>query len=428
VIILNVIISLLDGMLTILEAFLFSYTPNYFCNDKKINKRSLIIVFVLIAIETCNPFSNFFDSKFVKLIISQVLLFLIICIAYRKNLKKALICTFVIRINQCWITLIMQDSFCNMFIEKGTTQTGYFCLFCIIVFIRALIAILLLKYIDKMVRLYSLILDESNRVIIFMAIIYIFQNVFCVSNNFILGFNNKTLKNILNVCFVLVIIFVLFYIIKIASKSHEIDKLNNNLKDNNNQLRKIKHDYGAQISYFYGLCLMNRYDDLKSALKDVIDNSKYSNNINLQKSNSILYLALETAVKSNDIKVTIEERADLHKLVIPELELFRVLSNIVSNAVDAMEGKGNIFAKSYQLEDKVIILIQNDGPEIPKSILLDIFKTGFTTKDNTEKGHGFGLSIVKELVKKYNGHINVASSKELTEFRIVFECINDSKN
>ncbi|MBE6047330.1 MAG: ATP-binding protein, partial [Clostridium sp.] len=58
----------------------------------------------------------------------------------------------------------------------------------------------------------------------------------------------------------------------------------------------------------------------------------------------------------------------------------------------------------------------------PKDVLLDIFKTGFTTKDNTEKGHGFGLSIVKELVEKYDGHINVASSEELTEFRIVFEC------
>ncbi|MBE6047129.1 MAG: ATP-binding protein [Clostridium sp.] len=69
-----------------------------------------------------------------------------------------------------------------------------------------------------------------------------------------------------------------------------------------------------------------------------------------------------------------------------------------------------------------MILIQNDGPQIPKDALLNIFKTGFTTKDNTEKGHGFGLSIVKELVEKYDGQISVASSKELTEFRIVFKC------
>jgi len=193
------------------------------------------------------------------------------------------------------------------------------------------------------------------------------------------------------------------------------------LKDNNNQLRKIKHDYGAQISYFYGLCLMDRYDDLESALKNVIDKSKYCNNVNLEQCNSILYLALETAVNSNDIKVTIEERTDLHKLVIPELELFRVLSNIITNAVEAMEGQGNIFAKSYQLEEEVIILIQNDGPEIPKDVLLNIFKTGFTTKNNTEKRHGFGLSIVKELVERYDGQINVASSEELTEFRIIFK-------
>jgi len=72
----------------------------------------------------------------------------------------------------------------------------------------------------------------------------------------------------------------LLYIIRIASKRREIDRLNDDLQDNNNKLRKIKHDYGAQISYFYGLCLMDRYNDLESALKDVIDKGNYSNDIN----------------------------------------------------------------------------------------------------------------------------------------------------
>ena len=87
-----------------------------------------------------------------------------------------------------------------------------------------------------------------------------------------------------------------------------------------------------------------------------------------------------------------------------------------------MKNKGRIFAKSYQLEDEVIILIQNDGPQIPKEALLSIFKTGFTTKENEERNHGFGLSIVRELVEKYDGRISVTSSEELTEFRIVFKC------
>ena len=66
-------------------------------------------------------------------------------------------------------------------------------------------------------------------------------------------------------------------------------------------------------------------------------------------------------------------------------------------------------------------MIQNDGPEIPQDYLLKIFETGFTTKSNSEKGHGYGLSIVKELIEKNHGKINVRSSSELTEFRITFK-------
>ena len=39
----------------------------------------------------------------------------------------------------------------------------------------------------------------------------------------------------------------------------------------NNELKKVKHDYGAQISYLYGLHLMGQHERLGSALKDIIN-------------------------------------------------------------------------------------------------------------------------------------------------------------
>jgi len=419
--VINILISISYSTLTMLEAFLYSYTVNYFCNDKKVNKKIVFITFTTITFLTSYPILELLKPQWLIIIIANSSFFLANIIFYRKQLKKSLTCTCIIELIITTTTAIIQNNFYNIFANRNMSDSDYFLLCYILIVARFIISILQLKYIDKMCLLYQCIFDEGNSLLALIIILTILNHIFIISDNsMISGTHNKILRNISNGCFGLFLVLSFIYITRISSKKHEISKLNDDLKDNNNQLRKIKHDYGAQISYFYGLCLMDRYNDLEIALKDVIDRTKYSNKI--KKSDSILQLAVETAIKSNDIKVTIEEKADLSKLIIPELELFRVLSNIISNAVEAMEGQGNIFAKAYQLEEKVIILIQNDGPEIPKDVLLDIFKTGFTTKDNTEKGHGFGLSIVKELVERYDGQINVASSEELTEFRIVFKC------
>lgn len=419
---------ILDLITTLLESFLYAYTAGYFCDNKKINKKKVFLCFILVSILDSYLFMEIFGVIWIRQVISMVFIFVIIGIIYRKKFKAVMVSTGVISFIIVCITTIIQNNFSNIFMQIYVSENNYFYTFFILCFVRCVSAILQLKYIDKMCILYHLILEEGNYFLISLLMIDLWCTGLNISDNYILGLNNEVLKNILTVLFFLFLTFAFLYMIKISSKSREINRLNLDLMYNNNELRKVKHDYGAQISYLYGLCLMGRYDDLKRALKDVIDASNYSNKISEDSSKSILYLALESAVKSKNIKVSIEERADLYKLEIPEMDLFRVLSNIINNAVEAMNDKGCIFAKSYQLEEEVIILIQNDGPEIPKDALASIFKTGFTTKENKERSHGFGLSIVHELVEKYGGRISVTSSEELTEFRIVFNCCKDRCN
>lgn len=419
---------ILDSITTLLESFLYSYTVSYFCDNTKVNKKKVLLNFILITILSSYPLREVFDTVWIRQVISITFIYIVICITYRDNLKAALVSTSVITFIIICIATIIQNNFPNIFMQIYISENNYFYTVFVLCFIRSISAILQLKYIDKMCALYKLIMEEGNYLLVSIIVVDLWCIALNISDNYILGLNNEVLKNILTVLFFLFLTFAFLYMIKISSKSREINRLNLDLMYNNNELRKVKHDYGAQISYLYGLCLMGRYDDLKCALKDVIDASNYSNKISEDSSKSILYLALESAVKSKNIKVSIEERADLYKLEIPEMDLFRVLSNIINNAVEAMNDKGCIFAKSYQLEEEVIILIQNDGPEIPKDALASIFKTGFTTKENKERSHGFGLSIVHELVEKYGGRISVTSSKELTEFRIVFNCCKDRCN
>ena len=50
---------------------------------------------------------------------------------------------------------------------------------------------------------------------------------------------------------------------------------------------------------------------------------------------------------------------------------------------------------------------------------------GFTTKNNTDKSHGYGLSIVKELIESYSGKIYVKSTDTATEFKIILPIKNE---
>lgn len=412
---------LLDTITNLFESFLYSYTVNYFCNKKNTDNKTILIGFILISALDSYSFMELFHKLWIRNVLSIIFIFLVIGIIYRHNLVPALIATSVITFIMLCITTIMQNNVCNILMNIFQSENNYIYTFLILCAIRWTSVILQLKYIDKMYILYEIILDGGVDVLVFLLVLNAWGLAFNVSDNYLLGLNNEILSNILTVLFFLFLIFALLYIVKISSKSQEINRLNLDLEKNNNKLRKIKHDYGAQISYLYGLSLMERYDDLKISLKNIIDKSDYDSKTFNEGVGSILSLALKSAVKSKDIKVTLEERADLYRINMPEMELFRVLFNIINNAVEAMGGKGNIFIRSYELEEEIIIMIQNDGPEIPQDYLLKIFETGFTTKNNSEKGHGYGLGIVKELIEKNHGKINVRSSPELTEFRIIFK-------
>lgn len=161
---------------------------------------------------------------------------------------------------------------------------------------------------------------------------------------------------------------------------------------------------------------------LKKALKDIINTNEATPTAAkvTEDENSLLSLALKPAI-DNGIHVIIEEKCDLSLIEMNEMELYRVISNIVSNAIKAMKGEGIIIAKSYEYLGNIVIKIENDGPKIEEHNLQEIFKMGFTTKENANNGHGYGLSIAKELVETYNGRIDVKSTDTATEFKIILQ-------
>jgi len=102
-------------------------------------------------------------------------------------------------------------------------------------------------------------------------------------------------------------------------------------------------------------------------------------------------------------------------------ELNQVWTNLIDNALDAMEinGKGTLTVKTEQDREFVQVSIMDDGPGIPDDIKSRIFDPFFTTKE-MGKGTGLGLEVVQRIVRQHNGSIKVSSVPGKTEFVICF--------
>jgi signal transduction histidine kinase len=96
-----------------------------------------------------------------------------------------------------------------------------------------------------------------------------------------------------------------------------------------------------------------------------------------------------------------------------------VVENLCKNAVDAMEGKGDIWFEMAGIGDEQIQFdVVDTGKGVPSNKFKTIFKPGYTTK---KRGWGLGLSLVKRIIENYHsGKIYVKSSEvgKGTRFRI----------
>ena len=98
-------------------------------------------------------------------------------------------------------------------------------------------------------------------------------------------------------------------------------------------------------------------------------------------------------------------------------ELNQVWTNIIDNAIDAMDGHGEIILRTRLEGDWVFVEIEDNGPGIPEEIQDKIFSPFFTTK-SVGKGTGLGLNTTYNIVQKHAGEIKVFSHPGKTRFQI----------
>jgi two-component system NtrC family sensor kinase len=89
-------------------------------------------------------------------------------------------------------------------------------------------------------------------------------------------------------------------------------------------------------------------------------------------------------------------------------QLAQVWMNLMVNAAQAMESKGDLWITARSDEGRVMISFRDNGPGIPQEALSRIFDPFFTTKPVGE-GTGLGLSIVHGIIERHGGEIKVES-------------------
>ena len=118
------------------------------------------------------------------------------------------------------------------------------------------------------------------------------------------------------------------------------------------------------------------------------------------------YLELRSSKQISFSFVTSKE--EIHTNLNQELVSW-VIENLITNAIDAMQGKGSVAINISSDAKRIKILVADTGKGMTKSQFKQIFKPGYTTK---KRGWGLGLSLSKRIIEDYHkGKIFVKKSE-----------------
>jgi len=126
-----------------------------------------------------------------------------------------------------------------------------------------------------------------------------------------------------------------------------------------------------------------------------------------------IYLSEEPTL-STKLNININKNVETYIMSFRPLEITTLIDNFIQNAEKA--GAKNIKFTIQKYENKIQLLIQNDGKMIPEINIPRIFELGFTTTD----GSGIGLFNVKSIIEKLHGKIDISTNNNHNvTFRII---------
>ena len=192
-----------------------------------------------------------------------------------------------------------------------------------------------------------------------------------------------------------------------------------------NRIQNLEVLYQLQMAYSQLATIKNSSDkavkvvqDVRAFIKGETQQEKHTFNL---KSNiaTVLGIFNYELKKEVDLQFNVDESIELYGF---EIKLFQVWSNLVKNALEAMEDQEQRYLgiSAEKTNTTLTVVFENNGPQIPSDVLDNMFKKFYTTKGR-KSGSGLGLSIVKNIADEHDAALNVVSDNERTKFIITFK-------
>ncbi len=181
-----------------------------------------------------------------------------------------------------------------------------------------------------------------------------------------------------------------------------------------NAQRAQSHEFMNRLHTISGLIQLEEYEDAISYISK-ISNTRQEITTILTKNIENVYVAGHLLAKYNKasekkIEFLINSNSKLKDLPesLTEDKFCSMLGNLIENSIDELIGKEDakisIFI-GYE-DDYLVVEVEDNGGGIPESAIAGIFEKGYSTKDGSR---GYGLFIVKDIVEKCSGHIDIES-------------------
>ena len=189
----------------------------------------------------------------------------------------------------------------------------------------------------------------------------------------------------------------------------------------NNTLRAQRHDFLNHLQVVYSLIEMEEYQEANDYIEQVYGKITAVSRVMKTANpavNALLQVKLAACEKVGvHTEVSITSRWEALENTMPDWEMCKVLSNLIDNAIDAMEtvpdGERRLSIALGENVKQYTFRVENTGEMIPESIRDRLFIPGFTTKGD---GHGMGLHIVRRTLHDRGGDIAVSSNENSTVF------------
>lgn len=409
----------------LINSFAYMFTSRIIIDDNSNLKTARFylawFIFSLILI-----INFFFVSGFVRIIVILFSLFLIYKLIFKHSASKSILLSFYIEL----IIMVSELIFLVFLTLISTTNVNDLVQFYSGTLVANIIISLICIIIGKLPiskSLFQKIVSRSKEIKNYQLFIII--SVLLISINIIFGYFYKSVNLfyiiIINTLISIVYFFICFKFLRTENEYFKIsDKYNNTLnslkeyEDILDVYRVSSHENKNQLLMIRNM-ILKKEKDIPEYIDKIIDNKIKDDEKLMFDTNKIPAGGLRAVVYSK-LLVMKDEKIDFNLIVDRKvrtvdlielgeslmLDVCRITGVFLDNAIEEVKKKDNkkIIVELFTDEDKLCIKISNNFSGLIN--IEKIYDKGYTTKTN---GHGYGLSLVKEIIEKNNKLTNMTS-------------------